>query len=58
LEHVSLTETTAFLREIIRDNPEPMMLRIFRRIVPGLSPELQEALLETLREQNNPVSPS
>ena len=58
LEHVSLTETTAFLREIIWDNPEPMMLRIFRRIVPGLSPRLQEALLETLREQSNQASPS
>ena len=58
LERVSLTETTAFLREIIRDNPEPMMLRIFRRILPGLSPELQEALRETLREQNNQALPS
>ena len=54
LERVSLTETTAFLREIIRVNPEPMMLRIFSRILPGLSPGLQEALRETLREQNNP----
>jgi hypothetical protein len=53
LERVSLTETTAYLREIIRGNPEPLMLRIFRRILPGLSPELQEALLETLREQNH-----
>jgi len=53
LERVSLTETTAFLREIIRVNPEPMMLRIFSRILPGLSPGLQEALRETLREQNN-----
>jgi len=53
LERVSLTETIAFLREIIRDDPEPLMLRIFRRILPGLSPDLQEALRETLREQNN-----
>ena len=52
---VSLTETTAYLREIIRGNPEPLMLRIFRRILPGLSPELQEALRETLREQSNQV---
>jgi hypothetical protein len=58
LERVSLTETTAFLREIIRDNPEPMMLRIFRRILTGLSPELQEALRETLREQNIQALPS
>ena len=53
LERVSLTETTAFLREIIRGNPEPLMLRIFRRILPGLSPKLQEALRETLREGSN-----
>ena len=53
LERVSLTETTAYLREIIRGNPEPMMLRIFIRILPRLSPELQEALRETLRQQNN-----
>ncbi len=53
LERVSLTETTAFLREVIRANPEPLMLRIFRRILPGLSHELQAALRETLREQNN-----
>jgi hypothetical protein len=53
LEHVSPTETTAFLREVIRASPEPLMLRIFRRILPGLSPQLQEALRETLREQNN-----
>jgi hypothetical protein len=58
LERVSLTETKAFLREIIRGNPEPMMLRIFRRVLPGLSPELQEAVRETLREQNNqPFTP-
>jgi hypothetical protein len=53
LERVSPTETTAFLREVIRGSPEPLMLRIFRRILPGLSPQLQEALRETLREQNN-----
>ncbi len=56
LERISLTETVAFLREIIRANPQPMMLRIFRRILPGLSQELQEALREILREQNNPTS--
>jgi len=56
LERLSLTETTAFLREIILTNPEPGMLRIFRRILPGLSPELQEALRETLRAQNSQAS--
>lgn len=55
LERVSLTETTAYLREIIRENPEPLMLRIFRRVLPGLSPNLQGAIRETLREQNNQV---
>jgi hypothetical protein len=56
LENVSLTETAAFLREVIRDKPKPMMLRIFRRILPGLSQGLQEALREILREQDNQAS--
>jgi hypothetical protein len=56
LERVSLTETVAFLREIIDVNPPPMMLRIIRRILPGLSRELGEALRDSLREQNNPIS--
>jgi len=56
LERVSLIETVAFLREIIHTNPTPMMLRIFRRILPSLSQELQEALRETLREQSNQTS--
>jgi hypothetical protein len=56
LERVSMTETAAFLREIIQTNSKPTMLRILRRILPGLSPELQEALRETMREQNNQVS--
>ena len=56
LERHSLTETVAFLREIIRANPKPMMLRILHRILPGLSQELQEALRETLREQSNQTS--
>jgi hypothetical protein len=50
LEQVSLTETLAFLREIIGDNPAPLMLRTFRRILAGLSPELQAGLREMLRE--------
>ena len=56
LERHSLTETVAFLREIMREAPNPMMLRIFRRVLPGLSQELQEALLEILREQNTQAS--
>ncbi|MGA2488996.1 MAG: hypothetical protein ABSF99_02245 [Anaerolineales bacterium] len=57
LERVSLIETIAFLRGIIWTNPTPMMLRIFRRILPNLSQDLQGALRETLREQNNLASP-
>jgi hypothetical protein len=53
LEKVSRTETVAFLREIISSEPPPLMLRIFRRILPALSPELQAALRELLREQNS-----
>jgi hypothetical protein len=56
LERVSLTETVAFLREIIRAMPNPLMLRIFRRILPGLSPQLQETLREILRAQENQAS--
>ena len=56
LERVSLTETTAFLREIILSNPTPMMLRIFLRILPNLSPDLQKALREDLRGHNNLAS--
>jgi len=51
LEQVSLTETLAFLREIIGDNPAPLMLRTFHRILTGLSPELQSGLREILRER-------
>jgi hypothetical protein len=50
LGQVSLTETLAFLREIIGDNPPPLMLRTFRRILAGLSPELQSGLREMLRK--------
>jgi hypothetical protein len=55
LEQVSLTETLAFLREIINDNPAPLMLRTFRRILAGLSPELQSGMRELLREKVNPT---
>ncbi len=53
LEQVSPIETLAFLRENIGDNPAPLMLRTFRRILSGLSPELQAGLRETLREHGN-----
>jgi hypothetical protein len=53
LENVSLTETQAFLREILHDKPSMALLRTIRRILPGLSPELQSALRETLREQGS-----
>jgi hypothetical protein len=53
LERHSLSETVAFLREILRESANPMMVRILRRILPGLSPELQEALRGILREQND-----
>ena len=49
LEQVSLTETQAFLREIIDDNPSPLMLRTLRRILAGLSPELQTGLKDLMR---------
>ncbi len=51
LERVSLTETMAFLREITDEKPAPLMLRTFRRILGGLSPELQSGLRELLREK-------
>jgi hypothetical protein len=51
LEGHSLTETVAFLREIIHNNPKSKMLGILRRILLGLSQELQEALRDSLREQ-------
>ena len=51
LESVSRTETMAFLREIIHDDPKPAMLRIIRRILPALSSELQDGLRNILREQ-------
>ena len=54
LEHVSLVETLSFMREIINDNPNQIMLRTFRRILPGLSPALQAGLREMLRESSNP----
>ena len=49
LERVSLTETLAYLREILNKQPSVVLLRTIRRILPGLSPELQGALREILR---------
>ena len=51
LEQVSLTETRAFLFELIRDNPSPLMLRTIRRILGRFSSELQANLREMLRAQ-------
>jgi hypothetical protein len=53
LEQVALTETLAYLRDIISDNPPPMMLRTLRRILGGLSPQLQAGLREMLRTQDS-----
>jgi hypothetical protein len=51
LERISLTETLAFLREIINDNPAPLMVRTLHRILPGLSPKMQASLRKMLRTQ-------
>jgi hypothetical protein len=56
LERVSLTETMAFLREIMHDDPKPSMLRIVRRILPALSAGLQDGLRNILREQTDQVN--
>jgi hypothetical protein len=52
LEQVSPTETLSFIRELIRDNPSPLLLRTFRRILGGLSPHLQSAVREMLQVSN------
>jgi hypothetical protein len=51
LEQVSLTETLAYLRNVLADNPPPLLLRMIRRILPAFSPELQTTLREILRER-------
>ncbi len=53
LEQVSLTETLAFLRSILADNPPPMLLRTMRRILPAFSPKLQTAMLDILRKKGS-----
>jgi hypothetical protein len=52
LERVSPTETLAYLREIATDHPSQLMLRTIRRILVGLSPDLQTGLRELLREKD------
>jgi hypothetical protein len=49
LEQVSRTETLAFLREIVSDDPSPLMVRTIRRILPALSPDIQAGLRKMLR---------
>ena len=51
LEQVSPTETLAYLREITSDHTSPLMLRTLRRVLTGLSPDLQSGLREMLREK-------
>jgi hypothetical protein len=51
LERLSPTEMVAFLREVIQEDPRPMMLRILRRILPALSQESQAALRKIFSEQ-------
>jgi|WetSurMetagenome_2_1015567.scaffolds.fasta_scaffold262198_1 hypothetical protein len=51
LEQVSFIETLAYLRENLSDNPPLLLVRTLRRIMPGLSPQLQAGLRETMRAQ-------
>jgi hypothetical protein len=51
LDNVSRTETISYMREIIHENPPPLMLRVFRRILPALSQELQTAFRGILRDE-------
>lgn len=58
LANVSATETTVFLRTVLRSGPAPMFVRTLRRILPALPEELQSGLRDTLRESgtvNPPV---
>ncbi len=52
LERVSPVETLSYLREITSDHPSALMLRTLRRILVGLSPDLQSGLRELLREKD------
>jgi hypothetical protein len=49
LEKVSFTETVTFLRELLSNEPKLTTLLLLRRIMPGLSNEIQETLRESLR---------
>ena len=51
LEHVSLTETTAFLRDLLDASPSPVLLSMLRRMLPAFSPKLQSILREGLRKK-------
>jgi hypothetical protein len=50
LEHLSLTETLHFLRDVIAAAQNREMLRILRRMLPTCSLELQAGLRELVRE--------
>jgi hypothetical protein len=50
LATVSPIETLAFLREMMSNNPAPLLLRTLRRIQAGFPPELQSGLREMLRD--------
>lgn len=51
LDRRSRTETLAFLRDLVAGEPGPLFLRTLRRILPGLSPDLQAGVRELLREK-------
>ncbi|MBM3152752.1 MAG: hypothetical protein FJZ96_11235 [Chloroflexi bacterium] len=49
LGSVSAVETAHYLNEIATAQPNPQMLRILRRILPSLHPEIQAGLKDALR---------
>ena len=51
LERVSLTETTAFLRDLLEASSSPVLLSMLRRMLPAFSPKLQSTLREWLRKK-------
>jgi hypothetical protein len=55
LERASLSETTVFMREQLRDDPPVILLHTMRRILPAFSPELQAVIRDLLRERGNYV---
>ena len=52
LAQVSPTETLVFLREILNHDPDPMLVRTLRRILPSLQDELQTGLRDLLRTRS------